>query len=303
MANRSETSEDTNSGTNSGSDKHDSDICHPVPESAAGEDPPLIDEQGYTWWDKQLIASSSSSSSSSSSIFPSSNDSAWPAPRETLPSAHVDTDVAVIGGGVAGLSVAISLAERGKSVLVLEAEQIGADASARGAGIVSPGFGMHPTELARLVGPPVAREMLDLADQGMEILAERINEYDIDCDLHRGGVVKLSERPSDDTAGADTTSALNAVFGTRLQWLSGPTVRQIFRSPKFHHGTLEPRAFVIDPLRLTIGLAATAERLGVTIYDYSPAVGLVKSSSDTVAYAEVEMSTGRQGQDQHRGLS
>ncbi|OYU73300.1 MAG: FAD-dependent oxidoreductase, partial [Burkholderiales bacterium PBB5] len=46
----------------------------------------------------------------------------------------VHCDVAVVGGGLAGLSAAIELADRGFSVRVLEAREVGFGASGRNGG-------------------------------------------------------------------------------------------------------------------------------------------------------------------------
>ena len=48
--------------------------------------------------------------------------------------ANVDADVAIVGGGLAGLSAAIELADRGYSVVLLEARQVGWGASGRNGG-------------------------------------------------------------------------------------------------------------------------------------------------------------------------
>lgn len=49
-------------------------------------------------------------------------------------------DVAVVGGGYAGLSAALSLASKGIDVAVFEAQDFGHGASCRNAGMVSSGY-------------------------------------------------------------------------------------------------------------------------------------------------------------------
>ena len=57
-------------------------------------------------------------------------------------------DVVVIGGGVAGLSAALSTAQAGAKVLLLERESVlGCGATGRNAGILSAGINMHLTDL------------------------------------------------------------------------------------------------------------------------------------------------------------
>lgn len=58
-------------------------------------------------------------------------------------SGPAETETLIIGGGLAGLSVAASLAERGdKSFILLEAGRIAYNASGRNGGQVLPGFSL-----------------------------------------------------------------------------------------------------------------------------------------------------------------
>ena len=64
----------------------------------------------------------------------------------SLPAQTVD--IVVIGGGVAGLSAALSASRAGAHVLVLEsAAMLGLGATGRNAGILSAGINMHLTDL------------------------------------------------------------------------------------------------------------------------------------------------------------
>ena len=53
---------------------------------------------------------------------------------------EIDVDVCVIGGGLAGLTVAREVVRRGWSAAVLEAKRIAWNASGRNSGLVMPGY-------------------------------------------------------------------------------------------------------------------------------------------------------------------
>jgi len=67
---------------------------------------------------------------------------AAPRPERRPLGVDIDCEVAVIGGGVAGLSTALALARRGRNVAVFEAARVGDGASGRNAGFVAPGFSL-----------------------------------------------------------------------------------------------------------------------------------------------------------------
>src|SRR5436309_7590492 len=80
----------------------------------------------------------------------------------------LDVDVCVIGGGLAGLTVARELARRGWSVAVLEARRVAWNASSRNSGFVLPGFGADVMRMVERVGVDRARELWKLSEAGVE---------------------------------------------------------------------------------------------------------------------------------------
>src|SRR6266704_4421404 len=68
-------------------------------------------------------------------------------------------DVAIVGGGFCGLSAARSLAKRGVSVAVLEAETFGWGASCRNGGMVLTGMKLPVPKLIKRYGRPTVRKM------------------------------------------------------------------------------------------------------------------------------------------------
>lgn len=68
-------------------------------------------------------------------------------------------DVAIIGGGFAGLSAAIELADRGTSVVLLEAGRVGDGASGRNGGQVIHGLACDMPTIEDQMGMTAARQV------------------------------------------------------------------------------------------------------------------------------------------------
>src|SRR5262245_31474976 len=81
---------------------------------------------------------------------------------ETAPlSGRSTTDVAIVGGGYTGLSAALSLAEVGARVVLLEAETFGYGASGRNGGQVIPGLKLDPSEMMAKWGEQRGRALAE----------------------------------------------------------------------------------------------------------------------------------------------
>ncbi|MFP6767576.1 MAG: FAD-dependent oxidoreductase, partial [Planctomycetaceae bacterium] len=92
------------------------------------------------------------------------------------------SDVVVIGGGVAGLSTAMQLSQRGSSVTVLERERLGNGSTGRAAGL-----------LGQLRGTPAATRMLM---DGVKIVGELEERAEVKIFVQTGSlrVASTNER-------------------------------------------------------------------------------------------------------------
>src|ERR1700760_2639231 len=98
----------------------------------------------------------------------------------------VDCDVCVVGGGIAGCSAALHLAERGYSVALLEENRIGWGASGRSGAQAIFGVAAPQSKLNRLVGPVDARAIWDVTVAALDLIPQLIDRYGIDCDWTPG---------------------------------------------------------------------------------------------------------------------
>ncbi len=95
-------------------------------------------------------------------------------------------DVCVVGGGIAGCSTALNLAERGYRVVLLEGKRIAWGASGRSGGQAIFGFAAGQDKLTAQVGRADARRMFDVSVEALDLLKARVARHAIDCDLNWG---------------------------------------------------------------------------------------------------------------------
>jgi gamma-glutamylputrescine oxidase len=194
--------------------------------------------------------------------------------RAPLHSAGVEADVCVIGGGFAGLHTALSLAERGKKVVLLEGARIGAGASGRNGGDAVNGFHTPAAELARWCGPTTARELWRQGTAGYDRLKGLIATYKIRCDAEEAGAVTVSfagaRKEPTEQALREEVEETNRLYDQKLQFLTRADLEaRGFHSLRYSHGVLEPRNLTLNPLELCLGLARVCEAKGVRIHEAS----------------------------------
>ncbi|MEL4017244.1 NAD(P)/FAD-dependent oxidoreductase, partial [Dryocola clanedunensis] len=113
-------------------------------------------------------------------------DSVADAPLREPLAGDLHADVCVLGAGYTGLSAALTLAERGYRVVLLEAHRVGWGASGRNGGQAIVGYGCEVDTLEHLVGAEDARALFEFSRDGMRLLRDRIARHQIDCDWRDG---------------------------------------------------------------------------------------------------------------------
>ena len=99
---------------------------------------------------------------------------------------NIIADVCVVGGGFAGLSSAIELADRGYKVVVLEANHIGFGASGRNGGQLIAGLACEQGVIENALGFEAAKTVWDMTLEALDLVRERVKRFDIKCDLADG---------------------------------------------------------------------------------------------------------------------
>lgn len=195
------------------------------------------------------------------------------APERPRLSYNLDVDVCVIGGGLAGLTVAREVARRGWSVAVLEAQRIAGSASGRNGGFVSPGFAEGIDAIVERVGLPRAKELWALSEGGVEYIRSAIADAEMPDVNPRDG--RLSVRRTDDEAALiEHVAMLRVEFGVEVEAWPTQQVRGVLRSPYYFQGAHYAKAFHIHPLNYALGLAADAEKHGARIFEGTVATGI-----------------------------
>ena len=208
---------------------------------------------------------------------------AHPAPLRSPLAGQVRADVCVIGGGIAGCSTALDLAERGYRVVLLESRRIGWGASGRSGGQAIFGFGTSQESLVAQVGLDAARRMWDVSIEALGLLRERVSKHAIDCDLHWGHM-HVAVKPRQQRELQELQQELADLYGYRSpRFLERADVEALLATSRYCAGLYDPGSGHLHPLNYTLGLARAAEAAGVTIYEDSHAVSVEPGSPVRIA--------------------
>jgi gamma-glutamylputrescine oxidase len=194
---------------------------------------------------------------------------AHPAPRHPTLSETIDVDVCVVGGGIAGCSTALNLAERGYRVALIEGQHIGWGASGRSGGQALAGYASGQAKLVANVGLADAKKLWDISVEALEALRSRVERHAIDCDLHWGAMlVAVKARQRDDLL-TELREAENEYGYRKLRFMERAEVQEILATDRYCAGLYDSGSGHLHPLNYTLGLARAAAAAGVQIYEHS----------------------------------
>jgi glycine/D-amino acid oxidase-like deaminating enzyme len=196
--------------------------------------------------------------------------------------ADVQADVAIVGGGIAGIATAYFLAKSGARPIVLEARGVAEAASGRNAGFLLAGVAENFVAASRRYGADNALRIWKLTRHTQELVRTLAAENDIDCELRWNG--------SDQIAGDDEEWS-EIAESARLLSAQGVSV-SVDGAAKTATYTGDGE---IHPVRWVRGLAAAAVRLGARINEdttvRSAWDGQVRTDDGTVSAGAIVLCT------------
>lgn len=187
-------------------------------------------------------------------------------------------DVAVVGGGVAGLNVAIELAQRGYEVSVLEARYVGFGASGRNGGQVVTGFTKALSYVETLLGKEDTRRLWLMAEEGKNMLKERIAAFSIKCD-YTPGYMYTAVKPSHVSFLREMLSGWEKLGYRSARWLDARQTRELVNCPYYLGGIQDDENGHLHPLNYTLGLGHAAIACGAKIFERSPVTAVEETAA------------------------
>jgi len=188
-------------------------------------------------------------------------------------SGNVTCDYLIVGGGLTGLSIAyhlLKLAQKGKSITIIDAKWPGFGASAKSSGMIGPGVGLQFHLLTKKHGEHAARMMFIETQKAVKYATNEILNFKLNCDLNVGKQIKVAkdcysasrlklERESLIKAGFDvpclTGKALQNQLGTKL-----------YQYALQYNGTA-----TVNPMKLVQSLIYRITELGGKVFFNTPA--------------------------------
>jgi glycine/D-amino acid oxidase-like deaminating enzyme len=196
-------------------------------------------------------------------------------PRERLSGDHT-CDVAIVGAGFGGLWAAdyLKAADPSLRVTVIEAEIAGFGAAGRNGGFVSAGIAGSGARYARASGWESVLRAERETQHGVDEIGRVISAERIDCGYKKeGGLTLATTDPQAQRVRAKVAAKRGFGLGPEdIRVLSAEECGELVRGAQsVINGCFTPHVARVDPARLARGLADACERLGVKIYEQSPA--------------------------------
>jgi glycine/D-amino acid oxidase-like deaminating enzyme len=200
-------------------------------------------------------------------------DTADPAPPAPPLEADVRADVAVVGGGITGLSTALHAARSGAAVVLLEAEELGFGASGRNGGQVNPGLKLDPDTVERDFGPDLGRRMNALAGAAPALVFDLVKRHGIRCDARQNGTLRAAVHARHAAAIRATCAQLER-RGAPVELLEGDALARATGTDRYSCAMLDRRGGDLNPLMYVRGLARAAIEAGARVHARSRALGM-----------------------------
>ncbi|HZU62516.1 MAG TPA: FAD-binding oxidoreductase [Novosphingobium sp.] len=184
----------------------------------------------------------------------------------------IRADVCVLGGGFAGLSTALHLAQKGTRVVLLERNRVGWGASGRNGGHMESLFGHDPDDFEKPIGADRASGMWELSSEACRLVGEIIARNAIECDM-RKGVGHVAHKPKHAEhlrLGAEKFLARG--YRKNVKYYDRAELADLIGTEAYYGGFFDMDMVHLNPLQFAVGFAKVVAQAGVQIFEDSDAL-------------------------------
>lgn len=189
------------------------------------------------------------------------------------PQSDIRCDVAVVGGGLAGLSTAFELARRGYSVRLLEAGRLGSGASGRNGGQALLGLACDIQVVESQLGQAAARDIFAMTREALQLLRWHADQHAPQAPW-QPGFLTVATSPRKALALRRWSDRMRNRYGQELHDISPENLSAWIDSPRYHGAVHDPVSGHLNPLQLTLGVARAAEIAGAQLHEHTPVTQL-----------------------------
>jgi glycine/D-amino acid oxidase-like deaminating enzyme len=182
-------------------------------------------------------------------------------------------EVAVVGGGITGLSAALHLAEADASVAVLEQRGVGHGASGRAFGNVVPYAKHQHDHILKHFGAVAGQRIVDALAASPAYVYGLVQRHGIDCEAVQNGLIFAAH----DRAAEASLRARADYWRSRgggVDLLDAGETKQLTGTGYYNASVLDRRGGTINPLAYTRGLARAAVKADAAIFEETPVVSI-----------------------------
>ncbi|MEO8200225.1 MAG: FAD-dependent oxidoreductase [Gemmatimonadota bacterium] len=195
----------------------------------------------------------------------------WLATRPSVPvvalESHVETDVAIIGGGLTGLWTALSIKELSPAtdVIVLEKNSVAYGASGRNAGMLSETIDHNHALAIEHFGESGAAQLARLGQDNVDQMIAFLARHAIECDYQPTGrlMVALTDRQLAECR--NTVATARKLGVTTHAMLTSEEMRGELDSPLYLGGASVAGGGILNPVKLVEGLKRVALTNGIRV--------------------------------------
>jgi glycine/D-amino acid oxidase-like deaminating enzyme len=194
-----------------------------------------------------------------------------------VPTPQLDVDknvsVAIIGGGFAGLSTALHLAEQRTDAIVLEARQPGWGASGNNGGQLNPGLKLDPDTVEADFGSDLGGRMIAFAYNTPVFTLDLIRRLGIECEARQNGTLRAAYHAGS-TAGVEITAEQCIRRDMPVTILRRDAVRAATGTDRYLLAMRDARGGDVQPLSYVRGLVRAVLAAGAAVHGETPATSL-----------------------------